>query len=238
MALLRRIIGGFRSLFQRTRVEQELDAELREFLETAVEQKVRTGLRREQATRAARLELGSVDAVKDRVRDIGWESLVENCWQDVRYASRMLTKSPGFAAVAVVSLALGIGANTAIFSIVDGVLLNPIPYAEPDRLVSIYGTNANGTKNAISYPNFLDWQRDNQTFETLAGWRGGSFSFTRSGDPEFLTGQMVTADFLRCCECSPCLAVCFGQRKIGWVLSQLSFSVKASGSAASRPIPT
>jgi putative ABC transport system permease protein len=195
MPLLRRIIGGFRGLFQRTRVEQELDAELQDFLETAVEQKVQTGLSREQATRAARMELGSVEAVKDRVRDIGWESLIENCWQDVRYASRMLRKSPGFAAVAVLSLALGIGANTAIFSIVDGVLLNPIPYAEPDRLVSIYGTNANGTKNSISYPNFLDWQRDNQTFETLAAWRGGSFSLTGNGDPEFLTGQMVSANF-------------------------------------------
>jgi hypothetical protein len=79
MPLLRRIIGGFRGLFQRTRVEQELDAELQDFLETAVEQKVQTGLSREQATRAARMELGSVEAVKDRVRDIGWESLIENC---------------------------------------------------------------------------------------------------------------------------------------------------------------
>lgn len=141
------------------------------------------------------MELGSIEAVKDWVGDIGWESVLESIWQDVRYAGRMLRKSPSFTTVAVLTLALGIGANTAIFSIVDGVLLNPIPYEQPDRLVSIYGTNANGTKNSISYPNFLDWQRDNQTFETLAAWRGGSFSMTGSGDPEVLTGQMVSANF-------------------------------------------
>src|SRR5712691_1150474 len=193
--LLMRVTTSLRALFQRSRAEQELDDELRSFLDFAVEQKMRAGIHREQAVRAARVELGSVEAVKDRVRDVGWESLVEDSWQDVRYASRMLRKSPGFAAVAVLSLSLGIGANTAIFSIVDGVLLHPIPYAEPDRLVSIYGTNANGTRNSISYLNFLDWQRDNQTFEALAAWRGGQLSLTGSGDPEVLSGQMVSANF-------------------------------------------
>jgi predicted permease len=193
--VITRIISGVRRLFGKARLEQELDAELREFLETAVEEKIRTGLSREKAIRAARMELGSIEAVKDWVGDIGWESLLDSFWQDLRYAGRMLRKSPGFTTVAVLTLALGIGANTAIFSIVDGVLLNPIPYEQPDRLVSIYGTSANGTKNSISYPNFLDWQRDNQTFETLAAWRGGSFSMTGSGDPEVLTGQMVSANF-------------------------------------------
>ena len=127
MPLLSRVIDGFRSLFGRTRVEQELDAELRDFLETAVEQKMRAGLSREDAGRAARLELGSVAAVKDRVRDAGWESVLESVWQDVRYGARMLWRSPGFAAIAIGILALGIGANTAIFSLLNAVMLRTLP---------------------------------------------------------------------------------------------------------------
>jgi predicted permease len=209
MPLLSRVTGGLYALLRGKRVEQELDTELREFLETAVEQKIRSGLSREQATRAARMEFGSVEAVKDSVRDIGWESLAESCWQDVRYASRMLRKSPGFAVVAVLSLALGIGANTAIFSIVDGVLLHPIPFTEPDRLVSLYGTNASGTKNSVSYPNLLDWQRDNHTLESLAAWRGSSFLLTGSGDPELLSGQMVSASFFEVLRVQPLVGRAF-----------------------------
>jgi hypothetical protein len=135
--------------------------------------------------------------------------LIDELRQDVRYASRGLLKNPAFTIVAVVTLALGIGANTAIFSIVDGVLLNPIPYAEPDCLVSIYGMNASGTKNSISYPDFLDWQRDSQTFEALAAWRGGSFTFTGGGDAEVLTGQMVSAHFLAVLRVQPLLGRVF-----------------------------
>jgi hypothetical protein len=122
MTLLERVIAGCRCLFRKKEVEQDLDAELREFFETAVEQKMRSGLSREQATRAARIALGSIEAVKDGVRDVGWESVLESFWRDVRYAIRTLRKSPGFTAVAALTLALAIGATTAIFSLLDAVM--------------------------------------------------------------------------------------------------------------------
>ena len=87
--------------------------------------------------------------------------------QDVRYAIRILAKAPGFTIIAILTLALGIGANTALFSVVDGVLLNPLPYAQPDRLVAVYSRTRAFTRSSISYPNFLDWVRDNRSSPTL-----------------------------------------------------------------------
>ena len=123
MAAFSRVIGGLRGLFQKNRAEQDLDDELRAYLETAIEQKMSAGMSRDAAVRAARVEIGSVDAVKDRVRDVGWESVVESVWQDVRFASRMLRRQPAFTAAAVATLALGIGGTTAIFSVVDALFL-------------------------------------------------------------------------------------------------------------------
>ena len=91
--------------------------------------------------------------------------------QDLKFGLRMLAKNPGFTAVAVLTLALGIGANTALFSVVNGVLLKPLRYAEPDRLVAVYSRDANFATSSISYPNFLDWVRDNRSFSSLAAYR-------------------------------------------------------------------
>jgi predicted permease len=115
-------------------------------------------------------------------------------WQDLRYAFRMLAKNPGFTAVAVVTLALGIGANTALFSVVNGVLLNPLPFQEPERLVAVYAKTSQG-QDSISYPNFVDWQRDNRSFSALAAFRTYDFNLTGLGEPERVKSNMVSYSF-------------------------------------------
>jgi predicted permease len=115
--------------------------------------------------------------------------------QDLKYGFRMLARSPGFTAAAVLTLALGIGANTALFSVVNGVLLNPLPYPEPDRLVSVYSRDANYTQASISYPNYLDWARDNRSFCALGAYRGDDFNLTGMGEPERVPAEMVSASF-------------------------------------------
>jgi hypothetical protein len=114
--------------------------------------------------------------------------------QDLRYGLRMLAKSPGFTAVAVLTLALGIGANTALFSVVNGVLLNPFPYPQPDRLVALYSRTPESLRWSIPYPNFLDWVRENHSFSALAGYRADGFDLTGVGEPERLPAEMVSAN--------------------------------------------
>src|ERR1700722_6848833 len=120
---------------------------------------------------------------------------MQTLWQDLRFGLRTLAKSPGFAAVAVLTLALGIGANTAIFSIVNGVLLNPLPFPHPQELTVLYEHTTNFEKSSISYPNFLDWQRTNSSFASLAAYRHEDFNMTGSGEPERVRGGMVSAEF-------------------------------------------
>jgi predicted permease len=118
-----------------------------------------------------------------------------NFWQDIRHALRVLSKSRGFAAIAILTLALGIGANTALFSIVNGVLLNPLPFPNPDELYAVYSKTTSFEQSSISYPNFLDWQKQNHSFAALGAFRADDFNMTGAGEPERLHGHMISANF-------------------------------------------
>ncbi len=121
---------------------------------------------------------------------------MRSLFQDLQYTGRQMMKSPGFAVVAILTLAIGIGANTTIFSVVNGVLLNPLPYPHPDRLVTLFQKKHNFVKGSIAYLNFLDWQRDNRSFEAMAAYRNnGGMTLTGSGEPENVKSEMVSAGF-------------------------------------------
>src|SRR6266702_6313286 len=116
-------------------------------------------------------------------------------WQDLRYSLRILTKSPGFTTIAILTLALGIGANTALFSVVNGVLLNPLPFPNPDQLVAVYAKSSNFQESSIAYPNFLDWQKDNHSFASLSAFRSDDFNMPGVGEPLRLHAHMISAEF-------------------------------------------
>jgi len=129
--------------------------------------------------------------------------------EDLRYGLRMLRKNPGFTTVALLTLALGIGANTAVFSIVNGVLLNPLPFPDSDKLVTLFESKPNFREGSISYPNFLDWQHDNHAFTSIAAYRPDTVSLTSAGEPEQVRGEMVSADFFSILGVKPVLGRMF-----------------------------
>ncbi len=130
---------------------------------------------------------------------------MEALWNDVRYGARMLLRSAGFTIIAIATLALGIGANTALFSLVNGVLLEPLRFPQADQLVTLYENKTHFEYGSISYPNFLDWQRDNRTLQSIAAFRPDDFSLTGLGEPERVTGIMVSANFFPTVGVSPVL---------------------------------
>src|SRR3984957_19834444 len=197
MALLRSIASRLRSLFRKEQVSQELGEELNDLLEMAAEEKMKQGMSHKEALRAVRLQQGSLEVTKEAVRAAGWESFVATLWQDLRFAARLLRKSPGFTAITVVTLALGIGANTAMFSVVQGVLLAPLQYFHPDRLVMVWENNPRFPRTWVSYPNFRDWQRGARSFQQMAAFREKGVDLAGPGTPEHLNGKEISSGFFR-----------------------------------------
>jgi len=183
------------ALFRKERAESEMDDELRFHLEKQVEQNIAGGMSPEAARYAALRQFGNVGAVKEECRDSWGLRFINELLQDLRYGLRQLRRNPGFTAVAVLTLALGIGANTAIFSVVNSVLLNPLPYPQPERLAALFSHKPQFTYGSISYPNYLDWVRENHSFSAMAAFRPDSLNLTGMGEPERVPVEMVSAGF-------------------------------------------
>jgi len=194
---LRSIVAGVRALFRKRQVEREMDEELRGYLEAAAKEKIRSGMSQEEALRSVRVDMGSMDAVKEEIRSVGWESTLETIWRDLRFGFRVLRRSPGFTAVAALTLALGVGGTAVVFSMLDAVLLRPLPYPHSERLFRLFpleGKRKRGVEQA-SYADFRDWQWQSRTFESLAAYQGSSMNLTGTAEPERLEGSTITPGF-------------------------------------------
>jgi putative ABC transport system permease protein len=195
MKPLRRFFAGLRALIWRQRLEDDLDEELKAYLDAAVEAKTTQGMSRQSAERAARAEVGSSEAIKDHVRDVGWETHLAAFVGDLRYGVRSLVHAPRFTVPSLLTLALGIGATAAMFSVLGAVLLEPLPYHEPDRVVAVWETNRGGTtRNGISPPNFIEWRERARTLEQFGMVGPSGLAIMVNGQPMQVSGQTVSSE--------------------------------------------
>ena len=186
--------AGLRSLLRKEQVRAELDEELRSFLEMAGDAKVKEGVSRSEAARAVRLERGSLEIARGEVRAAGWEYFVEAFWQDLRFGARMLRKSPGFAAVAALTLALGIGATTSIFSVVNAVLLRPLAIEDPSRVLLLQ-EQWRGSHGDVSVGNFNDIKTQSSSYAEVSCSRNASFNLEAQDIPERVDGEIATSNY-------------------------------------------
>ena len=198
-------------VLRRTRVEREMEEELRSHLQIRADDLERRGYSRAEAERRARLEFGGYEGYKEACREALGSRLLAELAADVRYGLRQLRRSPGFAAVAVLTLALGIGANTAIFSVVNGVLLRPLPYRAPAQLVNVWSTNLTSRTSQMpaSYPDFLDWRAQNHVFESIAAHNYATFTLAGPKEPAHVEGRVVSASLFSVLGVKPALGRSF-----------------------------
>src|SRR5215831_1460304 len=196
MTMLNKLRLQLQALFFKSRLEEELDEEVRFHLERDIEENIARGMSPEEARLAALRSFGGVDRVKEESRDVRGIRLLEELWQDLRYGARMLRKNPGFTLIAVLTLALGIGANSAIFSLVNTILLRPLPVREPQRLVSVFPTILRtGEARALSYPNYVDVRDRNNVFTDMAAFTFGAMSLSRNGNNEIIYGYLASGNY-------------------------------------------
>ena len=211
-----KLISRAGSLLHNTTHKQEIDRELTEevssYVEMLTEAKMKDGMNEQDARRAALLEVGGVEQVKEEVRAGRAGFGLETLMMDLRYGLRSLLKKPGFTLTAVIALALGIGANTAIFSVINGVLLRSLSYGDPDRIAMLWERNVSGTnlRNVVHPGNFLDWQKQSSSFEQMAAVADVRVNLTGgTGEPEEIKAQFVSQPFFAALGVQPMLGRAF-----------------------------
>ena len=209
MRALRTFVSRLTAVARSRRHERAIDDEIASHLEEATDEYVARGFPREDARLAAARDFGGVTQVKQIHREVRSFRWPDDLRQDLKYSCRRLIKDPGFSLIAAATLALGIGVNTAIFSVVNGVWLNPLPYPESDRLVALYSRTIAGPRTSSSYPNFLDWARDNRSFSDLAAFRPDDLNLIGLGQAERVPAEMVSASFFRLLGVQPILGRAF-----------------------------
>ncbi len=212
MGLWTNLSAGFRGLFHKREAEQELDDELRDFLEKSTIEKMRAGMSGEEARRAARLEMGGVEAVKENVRSASWETHFETLWSDLRFGARLLRFNPVFAGAAILSLALGIGANTAIFELLDAVRLRTLPVKNPQEIARVVFDRRGSRSGSFStrYPDFTDaiWEQiraNQQGFSSVYAWAPVQFNVSTASEVHNVQGLFVSGEFFETLGVKPTL---------------------------------
>jgi predicted permease len=198
-------------VFRTEHLNRELQEEQEFHIGCRTADLIEGGMSPDEASSRARVEFGNRVRAREESRDAKLFGWLESTGRDLYYGFRTLRKSPSFAAVAILTLALGIGANTAIFSVVNGVLLNPLPYHEPNRIICLFEKFPDSKFTSISYPNFVDWQRMNRTFSAMAAYRGMGFTISGEGEPEHVEGEMVSAGFFEIFGVSPLIGRTFNK---------------------------
>jgi len=193
-------------------VEVDLDEEVHSHLEMLIAENIRAGMPPQEAQRAARIELGGIEQVKEQVREEGLGNWLHSVFSDCRYGLRQLRNNPGFTAVAILTIALGIGANTAIFSYVNEWLIKPLPYPETARLVVLLSHDVKKgwtSKDVTSAADFLDYEKQSTSFEQLACWTSWNFNLTGDGSPDRVDGGLVSWSFFQTLGAQPILGRTF-----------------------------
>ena len=205
MSLLRQLTRGLRVVMQRQAADRDAGDEVEHYLEQAAEALVASGVSPEEARRTARLELGSPAAIQEQVRAYGWEQATHTLLTDLHYAVRQLIRNPGFALVTALTLALGIGACTAIFSAVNPILFKPLPYPHAARLMMIWERRNDGSAQPVTFGTFHGLQERSHSLEAVAVMKPWQPAMVGAGLPERFEGQRVSADYFRTLDTTPVL---------------------------------
>jgi putative ABC transport system permease protein len=197
VSLWRQLSRGLRALTRRSSADQDVADEVRDYLDRATAEYVALGLQPEAAYRAARLELGNVTSVGQQVRESGWENLIETLIADLRYAARRLVGEPGFTTVTVLTLAVGVGSTTAIFSALNPILFQPLPYPDAGRIMMVWDVGTDGSRADVTFGTYQEVVERSRSFEALAAVKPWQPTLIGGTEPERVEGQSVSSTFFR-----------------------------------------